>query len=160
MSRLPGIFEDAGGVDSDDWYTPYYVIEALGLTYDLDPCAPPGGVPWIPAAKVFTEANDGLTQFWVGRVWLNPPYSNPWMWVRRLKEHGNGIALVPADTASAGWADTGPFAEAVCFLRHRVTFVRLGNDNVTSARFPSALLAWGDECAQAVRSSGLGWVVK
>lgn len=156
--RLPGIIEDTAGVDSDDWYTPPYIIEALGLKYDLDPCSPPGGIPWIPATCIFTEADDGLSRPWFGRVWLNPPYSSPWPWVRRLKEHGDGIALVPGDTSTEGWHNAGPSARAVCFLRHRVTFVRLGNDNVTSARFPSVLLAWGSDCAQAVRDSGLGWV--
>ena len=156
--RLPGILHDTAGVDSDDWYTPPYIIEALGLTYDLDPCSPPGGIPWIPALKVFTEADDGLLQPWVGRVWLNPPYSAPWPWVKRLRDHGNGIALVPGDSSTAGWHESITTATAVCFLRHRVTFVRLGNDNVTSARFPSVLAAWGDECARAVRDSGLGWV--
>lgn len=160
MSRLPGIIEETPGVDSDDWYTPPYIIQALGLTYTLDPCSPPGGVPWIPAARIFTEVDDGLAQPWGGRVWLNPPYSSPWPWVRRLKEHDHGLALIPGDTSTAGFHDTAPTADAVCFLRHRVTFVRLDNDNVTSARFPSVLLAWGQDCAQALRFSGLGWVPK
>lgn len=39
--------------DSDtrsvEWFTPPHVFEALDLTFDLDPAAPEGGVPWIPA---------------------------------------------------------------------------------------------------------------
>jgi hypothetical protein len=30
---------------SVEWYTPPEIFEALGLTFDLDPCAPPGGLP-------------------------------------------------------------------------------------------------------------------
>lgn len=159
MSRLPGILPETG-LDTDDWYTPPYIIEALGLTYDLDPCSPKGGVPWIPATHHYSEEDDGLLQPWEGRVWLNPPYSEPWPWLDRLREHGNGIALVPADTANRGWQRSAPFSNAVCFLRDRVTFVRLENDNVTSARFPSCLIAFGGRAERAVWTANLGWTIR
>jgi hypothetical protein len=58
-----------------EWYTPPEVFERLGLTFDLDPCAPAIGAEWIPAAKRYAiEAGDnGLWLPWIGRVWLNPP---------------------------------------------------------------------------------------
>ena len=157
--RLPGI--SVPGVDSDDWYTPPYIFQALGVEFDIDVCAPPGGVPWIPAATYYTEEDDGLTADWYGNVWLNPPYSTPGPWVKRLsmERHVLGMALVPADTASAWWTHVTT-ADVVCFLRHRVTFVREGNDNVTSARFPSALAAWGTNHKRALLRSGLGWCVR
>ena len=39
---------------------------------------------------------DGLSLKWEGRVWLKPPYSRPLIeqFVRKLAEHGNGIALL------------------------------------------------------------------
>lgn len=52
----------------DDYYTPREVFERLGLTFDLDVCAPPGGVPWVPARRYYTTADDGLSQPWFGRV--------------------------------------------------------------------------------------------
>lgn len=155
--RLPGI--SVPGVDSDDWYTPPYIFETLGMEFDLDPAAPPGGVPWIPAKRHYSEADDGLSQPWFGYVWLNPPYSSPGPWVARLAEHGSGLALIPADTASKWWHDHVVSAWSVCFLRHRVTFIREGNDNVTSARFPSAIAAWGYSDEWLRNSSDLGWVV-
>lgn len=33
--------------ESDDWYTPPSIFEALGLTFDLDPCSPGEG-HWVP----------------------------------------------------------------------------------------------------------------
>lgn len=157
MSRL--FAPEAWEVSSDDWYTPPYIFEALSMTFNLDPCAPPGGVPWIPALHSYSIEDDGLSQEWHGRVWLNPPYSKPWPWVERLAQHGNGVALIPADTANKGFQRWATTADAHCFLRDRVTFVRMGNDNKTSARFPSVLCGWGVEPALAVRHSGLGWVV-
>jgi len=33
-----------------EWYTPPSIFEALGLSFDLDPCSPGKEVvPWIPA---------------------------------------------------------------------------------------------------------------
>ena len=51
-----------------DWYTPSWVFERLGLNFDLDPCQPPEGISWIPATVRYTEAEDGLTSPWFGRV--------------------------------------------------------------------------------------------
>ena len=82
-------------MSSDDHYTPPWIFETLGLTFDIDVAAPPGGIPWIPARRYYTMADDGLAQPWEGLIWMNPPYSNAKQWVRRFIEHGNGIALLP-----------------------------------------------------------------
>lgn len=157
--RLPGILTEAEVLDSDDWYTPPYIFDALGLEFDLDPCAPPGGVPWIPAAHHYSEVDDGLLQPWFGRVWLNPPYSDPYPWVERLVAHDDGIALIPADTAGKNFHRWVPTADLICFVKDRVTFLQPDNPNVTSARFPSLLAAWGPHSAQALQNSNLGWCV-
>jgi len=80
---------------SDDHYTPKWVFDLLNVTFDIDVAAPPGGIPWIPAKRYFTMADDGLSQPWNGLIWMNPPYSNSEPWVDRFIEHGNGIALLP-----------------------------------------------------------------
>lgn len=79
----------------DEWYTPQSVFERLGLTFDLDVCAPIGGARNVPAVKSYSIEDDGLVQPWFGIVWMNPPYSNPTPWIERWLEHGNGLALVP-----------------------------------------------------------------
>lgn len=89
---------------SAEWWTPPHVFDALGLGYDLDPCAPRGGVPWIPATGHYSVEDDGLGQRWEGRVWLNPPYGRETpQWVDRLISHGDGVALVFA-RVDAKWA--------------------------------------------------------
>lgn len=143
---------------SDVWLTPPGVIEALGLEYDLDPCTVPGGLPWIPAAEVISLPADGLTAPWSGRVWLNPPYGrHTGSWLRRLAAHGNGIALVFARTETEWWHDVVPTASAVCFVAGRITFVnRDRQPGKYNGGAPSALIAWGGDCAAAVAASGLG----
>lgn len=51
---------------------------------------------WQTAKIMYNKSDDGLTKEWAGRVWLNPPYSRPLIgqFVRKLAEHGNGIALL------------------------------------------------------------------
>lgn len=85
-----------GKAATTEWYTPSYIIEALGGKFDLDPCAPQ--MEWHTAHKCYTKEIDGLSQTWEGRVFLNPPYENPTVkhFVRRLADHGNGIALLYA----------------------------------------------------------------
>lgn len=142
-------------LDGDTWFTPPGVFAALGLTFDLDPASPRGGVPWIPVDRYYTEDDDGLLQPWEGRVWLNPPYSKPAPWIERLKHHGDGLALIPADTATSWWHAHVIASDQVCFIRHRLRFIRGGDE--TSAMFPSAIAAWGGDNAAALRRSGLGW---
>lgn len=60
---------------TDEWYTPKEIIDALGK-FDLDPCAPVKPL-WQTATQMYNKNHDGLTKDWVGRVWLNPPYSRP-----------------------------------------------------------------------------------
>src|SRR3990167_9356591 len=104
--RLPGTFDPLVG--TDDWYTPTFIFEALGLRFDCDPASPVGGVPWIPVEHYHTEEEDGLTLPWHGLVWLNPPYSSPAPWLSRLREHGSGVALVPNDSSTGWWQANVP----------------------------------------------------
>ena len=80
---------------SNDHYTPKWVFDLLNVEFDIAVASPPGGVPWIPAKKYFTQFDDGLTQNWEGFIWCNPPYSNVQPWVDKMKQHRNGIMLLP-----------------------------------------------------------------
>ena len=150
------LFELEHNMTNDDWWTPPHIFTALHLTFDIDVAAPPGGVPYIPAKRHFSIVDDGLVQPWEGRIWCNPPYSNPGPWMHRMAEHNNGIALVPADTSTDWWHEHCTTAAAWCFLRSRIRFVQ-GDTSVGSGRFPSVLVAWGAKNAAAVKKSALGW---
>lgn len=144
---------------SDEWWTPPHVFEAIGLEFDLDPCAPSlPHAPWIPALRRYTRASDGLSQPWQGRVFLNPPYGRQaGHWVQRLAEHGHGIALVFSRTDVRWWHAAVPSATAVCFIRKRLTFIPgAGQKAPGNSGGPSALIAYGEDCAEAVAGSGLG----
>lgn len=134
---------------SDDYYTPRWVFEALGLEFEIDVCAPPGGISWIPAKRYFTKADDGLAQPWSGRVWMNPPFSKPAPWVRRFIAHGNGVCLVPF-AKSAWFFDLWAATDAVC-----APGVNLSKFVGGPIFMPCALFAFGDECAAAIGNLGV-----
>lgn len=148
MSTQVPLFGVAQGqATPDDYYTPRFVLETMGLTFDLDVAAPPGGVPWVPATRFLTMEDDGLSAEWVGRVWMNPPYSQATPWVRRFIEHGHGVALVPH--AKSAWHPLlWAAADAVAFPDRYFDFVG------GFIKLPVCVAAFGDECVQAISRLG------
>lgn len=59
--------------ESDEWYTPMEIFDALEEVFDLDPCSPGAG-HWVPARKFITKDGDGLAARWDGFVFMNPPF--------------------------------------------------------------------------------------
>jgi len=129
---------------TNDWITPLWVIRALG-PFDLDPCES-SHQPWPCAGRGYSK--DGLVLPWGGNIWLNPPYGpHTKEWVRRLVEHGTGIALIFARVETRLWQDDiFPTADGYLFPRKRISFCYPdGRPSRASSGAPSALIAWGDE---------------
>ena len=134
----------------DDHYTPAWVFERMGITFDLDVCSPPSGIPWIPATRYFTKADDGLSQAWAGRVWMNPPYSQATPWVEKFIAHRHGIALLPH--AKSLWhGRIWDEADALAQPPKRIIFVGADGD----VSLPTFLAAFGDECVEAISRIGV-----
>lgn len=79
---------------SDTWLTPKWVTEALGH-FDTDPCTIKPA-PWTHADLNYSKEEDGLVMPWLGRVWMNPPYSNPLIgqFTKKFTEHADGICFI------------------------------------------------------------------
>lgn len=137
-------------VSTDDWYTPAWIFDAMGVTFDIDVCAPPGGVPWIPADTYFTENDDGLAQEWKGFVWCNPPYSDPTPWLDRMREHGSGIILVRADLSSRAYYQAFETADFLHVLDGRLQFVNAHGGQTSSVTFTTVLMGWGERAGKAL----------
>lgn len=129
---------------TDEWATPRKVLDPLG-PFDLDPCAMVNR-PWDTAAKHYTIENDGLRQPWEGRVYCNPPYGAlTGVWLQKLAEHGNGIALTFARTETVMFHQcVWDRADAVFFFLGRLYFCRPdGTPAKGNAGGPSILVAYG-----------------
>ncbi len=145
---------------NDEWLTPPEVLRPLG-TFDLDPCAPIVR-PWDTAKHHFTVKDDGLSKKWFGRVWCNPPFGREAVkWLRRMAEHGNGVALIPARTETAMFYETVWGAAAgVLFLKSRPHFHFVdGSRAAFNSGAPICLVAYGADNLKILQESGLGAVV-
>lgn len=140
-----------------DWLTPLPIIEALGR-FDLDPCCPPV-MPWETADTMICLPDDGLSHTWAdyGRVWLNPPFRGAYPWVKRLREHGNGIALLPCATDTDIFFDNvWGHASGVLFIKRRVVFYHPdGSKPKNNINRPCCLVAYGANNLAALMASGL-----
>ena len=151
----------SAAMKSEVWLTPPEILEALG-TFDLDPCAP-AVRPWEMARDHISLPADGLAAEWRGRVWLNPPFgSKAAAWLRKMKAHGNGIALIPARTETAMFYESvWGGGDAVCFLKGRPHFHRVdGTRAPFNSGAPICLVAYGRDNVEALERASLGVVVR
>lgn len=101
---------------SDERFTPKWVFDGLGLTFDLDPASPIGGGDAVPARRKLTRLDDGLAHEWEGLVWLNPPFSEATPWAEKFRRHGNGVFLGPIANAR-WWNDLATAADRLWLCR-------------------------------------------
>ena len=106
-ARLPSApfqMPSGGDEDGDEWYTPRWLFDALGIDpYSIDVCAPADLTHvTTPAKQFYTEEDDGLESPWHGTIWCNPPYSKPEPWARKCIKHDDGLLLVHIPM-NAGW---------------------------------------------------------
>ena len=142
-------------VTSNDYYTPKWIFDAIGLEFDIDVAAPLQGIPWIPAKRWFSQADDGLAQDWANQlVWMNPPFSKPGPWIEKFIQNGNGIALVC--TSKAKWYKTlWDKADGILTVDSAFKFVR--PDDVRSDIYmPTVLVSMGATATNALKQSHLG----
>lgn len=152
MNEQPALFPmPQQARTSDDYWTPKWVFDALGLEFDLDVACPPEGPPHTPAKAWYTQETDGLASPWWGTVWMNPPYSNASAWVHKFLDHGDGVALTVVGKSkwmNRAWAE----ADGFILLEQSMHFVQ--------GRIPWPIILWaaGDKCREALTRSGLGRV--
>ena len=144
---------------TDEWYTPPYVFEALGCSFDMDVASPGKEVtPWIPAAEFRTIKS--APAVWNGFVWMNPPFGGrngliPWL--EKFFNHGSGIALVPDRTSAPWWQMFAPSADLILFVAPKIKFIdEKGNPGKSPAQ-GTCLMGAGEKSIEPLkRASGNG----
>lgn len=130
--------------DGDEWGTPPGYIEAAREVLggiDLDPASNDRAQGIVRADEYYTKAENGLTKPWHGRVWMNPPYSQPSVsrFVERFinayeeEQIHAGIVLVNNAT-DANWCQALLRRFPACFPEKRVAFLGRGNVPVPGTR--------------------------
>lgn len=119
---------------NNEWYTPPEILEAARSAMgaiDFDPASSEMANKTVQAETYVTANEDGLAQEWSGRVWLNPPYSQPLIahfCERAVNEYRNGnidaACILTNNATETGWLQ-GLLREAsaVCFIKGRVKYL-------------------------------------
>ena len=129
----------------NEWFTPAEYIEKARETLgriDLDPASHVLAQKTVRAGTFFTAADDGLTQSWFGRVWLNPPYSRETMspFVDKFLSEYTCGTIEQAILLTHDYTDTGWFhaaaqaAQATCLLRGRIHFLAPSGEECSPRR--------------------------
>ena len=130
---------------TDEWYTPKDYFDEVNKEFgpfDLDVCATAENAK---CEKYFDKEMDGLSQWWSGSCWMNPPYGREiGKWMKKAFESSfQGayiVCLVPARTDTAWWHDYAMKGQII-FIRGRLKFGGCNN----TAPFPSALVIFGNK---------------
>ena len=120
-----GYWETSG--QSSEWYTPSYIFDALGATFDLDVAngAPGGGN--VPCKNLISVGSLEVRWPPQAHVWMNPPFGGrngivPWL--NKFFAHGDGIALTPDRTSATWWQNAARHADATLLIHGKVKFER------------------------------------
>jgi len=158
------------GTGDNEWYTPAEYIDLARLVLgeiDLDPASTPLANERVKATQIFTEAENGLMQDWVGNIWLNPPYAQPAIqhfadkMVAEL-EAGHvtaAIVLTHNYTDTAWFQQLAHAASAICFTRGRIRFEAPNGDQAAPTQGQAFFYFGSDVGPFAVVFADVGFVV-
>lgn len=161
----------AQNTGESEWYTPIEYIacaKAVMGRIDLDPASSEIANKVVGASRIYTAKDDGLSSFWAGKVWMNPPYSADLVrqFISKFVEHvtngdiTEGMVLVNNATETQWFADLVSVSSAVLFPTGRVKFID-PKGNPGAPLQGQALTYSGKNVSAFVKQfEGFGWIAK
>jgi phage N-6-adenine-methyltransferase len=139
-----------------EWYTPTAILDAAREVlggFDLDPASNAIAQQSVRAAAYYTKEDDGLSQPWRGRVWMNPPFSAGIVdkFVAKLVHHVTAgdvtaaIMLVDNRTDTQWFHQAAGACQRICFHRGRIRFMTPDGEPGASPTNGSAIVYFGPE---------------
>ena len=127
---------------TDEWATPWPLFERLSRQYGPFTLDAAASAENAKAPMFYTQEDDGLDLDWFGRVWVNPPYSDPRPWcikalVETLSGRANRVVMLLPAAVDTHWFHNWVQGHAMWYpLRGRPRF--LGPDGQPSKGTPKA----------------------
>lgn len=131
-----------------EWYTPRPYLDAAITVMggiDLDPASSEPAQEHVRASSYFTREDDGLTQRWYGRVFLNPPYAMPTVREFAAKlvtsfidgDIDEAILLTNNATDTEWFHMAARACSAICFTRGRISFLQARDGELLEKTAPT-----------------------
>jgi hypothetical protein len=145
-----------------EWVTPDYILDAarhaLASGFDLDPASTPAANRRVRAARIYTIGEDGLSQPWRGRVWLNWPFSRKGnrLWVSKLVgEFESGRVTAACCISFASTSETwfkALLSRPQCYIWGRVNYLLPSGDAMHGCTRGSVVTYFGHDVARFAHS--------
>lgn len=140
----------------NEWYTPVEIIEAARAVMgqiDTDPASSKKANETVRAKQFFSQADDGRTRTWDGKVWMNPPYAQPLVseFCTAVSEKfdtgeiSEACVLVNNATETSFFQRMLQSASAVCFPKGRLRFIDMNGNPSGAPLQGQAILYFGPE---------------
>lgn len=156
----------------NEWYTPpEYIACAVAVMgrIDLDPASSETANKIVRATKIYTKQDDGLSKFWAGKVWMNPPYAAELirLFIKKFVDHvssgdiSEGIVLVNNATETNWFNELVSVASAVVFPNGRIKFIDKNGESSGAPLQGQAVIYIGKKPDKFMKEFGeFGWSAK
>jgi transcriptional regulator with XRE-family HTH domain len=139
-------------------FTPPEVLEQVTASFgtiSIDPAGDPQS--FVSAAETLTEADDGLTSRWSGRLaFVNPPFSDLTRWIGRCCDAWDRseveiiVGLFPARTETSTFRERVFGVADVLLMPRRLSFYDDQRVKMLPAPFALMVCVWGAERGQVL----------